>query len=354
MNDNKFIELVTKELTGEISAEEQQELEALLGSGRYAKRYQIYKMYWAESDLENVDNTELFQKVKSRILSGEVSEVGESSGKTYHFIRWRGAAAAILFALCSVLLYIQLKRNDSDNAKQWQTFTTARGNKMSIVLPDGSHVKLNAASQLKFPVKFTGKERKIYLSGEAFFDVKKDELRPFIIQAGKMKIRVLGTAFNVKAYPNEKRNETTLITGSVEVVLKDGASRRIVLKPSEKLIVDYSKDARRIAEPHKNQPERIVHPQSDVRISSMQKADSVVIETSWTHNKLIFKDMEFGDVAREMERWYNKDISIEGEDLKRLKFSGNFEKESIEEALRALRMTEPFNYKIAGKHVYIY
>src|ERR1019366_6846207 len=104
--------------------------------------------------------------------------------------------------------------------------------KSKIVLSDGSVVTLNSETTLRYPAEFNGQTREVYLDGEAFFDVAKDHKHPFIVHAGKMNVRVLGTAFNIKSYANDATSETTLIRGAIEVTMSDRPSDRIILKPN--------------------------------------------------------------------------------------------------------------------------
>jgi len=238
----------------------------------------------------------------------------------------------------------------------WQNKTTIKREKSTIVLTDGTRITLNSQSSLRYPATFTGKTREVYLSGEAFFDVQKDHEHPFIIHAEKMDIKVLGTAFNVKSYPNDPQSETTLIRGAIEVTLNDRPSDHIILKPSEKLIVKN-----KLFEPVRKNTTKINPAETNMGMqyvlttfTRLQPDDSTVVETSWVKNKLVFRDESFSGLASRMERWYGVDIKFKNDALKQYRFSGIFENERINEALDALRMTENFNYKIKNNTVYIY
>ncbi len=358
MNDDRFIELLLKDLAGEMLREEREELRHFLKDEECLKRYKLYRMYWSEYDPAYTDNETLFHNVQMRIGEQENSlpdVKADQPGRSSFIYMWKYAAAIILIGVCSFLLYRTIGSDNLTSAGAWKEKTTARGRKVSFVLPDGTHVSLNSDSKIRFPESFSGKSREVYLSGEAFFDVKKDASHPFIIHAGKMNVRVLGTAFNVKAYPNESSSETTLIRGAVEVTLKDRPEDKIILKPTEKLIVDYSTSKAPIEKIEEEEPQRRTAPSNALtQITYMQKQDTTIVETSWVQNKLIFKNEDFAEVGRSMERWYNIDIHFRNEGLKELRFSGNFQTETIDEALMALQVTEPFRYKIEGRSVYIY
>jgi ferric-dicitrate binding protein FerR (iron transport regulator) len=228
--------------------------------------------------------------------------------------------------------------------------TTKPGSKSKINLPDGTLVWLNADSKITYTEDFNGSERVVELTGEAYFDVVKDKNRPFIINTKSIKIRVLGTAFNVRSYPNEKTSETSLIRGSVEVTMNDSPDKKIILKPNEKLVV------------------------KDVTLKSAQKAtdfgadetpllklvplhyingDSTSIETYWTKNKLAFDGESLESVARKIERWYAVKVIIKDEGLKTENYTSAFEDESLPEVLNALKLTGNFKYTINKKVVTI-
>jgi ferric-dicitrate binding protein FerR (iron transport regulator) len=198
------------------------------------------------------------------------------------------------------------------------------------------------------------KIREVNLSGEAYFDVVKNAEKPFIIHAGKINIKVLGTAFNVNCYPEEKNTVTSLLRGSLEVTMKD-RQESIILKPNEKLIV--SNDENRSVNTGQRQPGKIIPVvQGNIfelsRLSVLSK-DNSIVETSWLNNKLVFRSESFEDLAIKMERWYGVGIRFKEEKLKAKRFTGIFEKESIAQALAALQLTTPFTYKINRDSIFI-
>ncbi len=213
-------------------------------------------------------------------------------------------------------------------------------------MPDGTKVWLNAGSELIYDKNYGNKLREVSLTGEAYFDVVKNPERPFLIHTRKMDIKVLGTAFNVKCYPGEKTTETSLVRGSIEVTLKD-RQEKIMLKPNEKLVInnnDYipAKENRKQAqELSKTAGVLVEKPIISLSHLTFYPADSTVIETAWVQNRLVFSGENFEEVALKMERWYNVKIKFNDEKLKEETLTGNFEKETVEEALRALQLASP-------------
>lgn len=229
---------------------------------------------------------------------------------------------------------------------------TRQGSKTRVQLPDGTKVWLNAGSKLTYDKEFNNVRREVTLTGEGYFDVVRNEKKPFIIHTEKMDVKVLGTQFNVKSYPNDKATEAALIRGSIEVSLKDRPSEKIILKPNEKIVVANRDTVITIGNSpgsHKESPEPLVA----IRRLTYQKEDSTIIETSWIENKLVFEDESFKDLALKMERWYGVTIRFTDENVAALRFTGVFEEETIEDVMRALKITATFNYKFQGKTIII-
>jgi ferric-dicitrate binding protein FerR (iron transport regulator) len=170
-----------------------------------------------------------------------------------------------------------------------------------------------------------------------------------------MDIKVLGTAFNVKCYPGEKTTETSLVRGIIEVTLKD-RQEKIMLKPNEKLVINND-DYKTVNSKLKPKNAKVIavaeKPFISVSHLTFYPADSTVIETAWVQNRLIFSGETFEDVALKMERWYNVTIDIVDEKLKKEPLTGNFEKETVGEAFKALQLATPFSFNIKNDKITI-
>jgi len=163
------------------------------------------------------------------------------------------------------------------------TLATERGGQYSLLLPDGTRVWLNAASSISFPTAFTGRERKVTLVGEAYFEVAKDALRPFQVWVGNTLIEALGTHFNINAYGDEDAVRASLVDGSVRVV--QGASSRMI-RPGEEAQVS----------------------QGSIHVATANLARA----TGWHNGRLVFSNTALPTVARELSRWYDVDIAYRG------------------------------------------
>lgn len=252
------------------------------------------------------------------------------------------AAAAVLF----VAILFTFNYNNLTKNRTIKTFVAAYGEKKNIQLPDGTVVILNAGSKIEINESFGVSTRNVYLEGEAFFDVKHNVNLPFIVHTSAMDVKALGTAFNVKAYLNEKITETSLIRGLVEVTLKEANNRVMLLYPNQKIEWEH------LMVKTANNPSSMVSQKAPLNIvdSLMKKLvptdDGDIKEIAWKENKLIFDDDLFGDVAISLERWYGIKIEFKDDTIRNYRFTGTFEKEDLHTMLDFFKESRHFNYKI--------
>ncbi|WP_316816541.1 FecR family protein [Pedobacter nyackensis] len=208
------------------------------------------------------------------------------------------------------------------------TLSTAKGETFHIRLPDGSEVWLNAASTLKYPASFTPfKERKVELSGEAYFEVSKDNFRPFFVSTNKQEVKVLGTHFNINAYSDENATKTTLIEGAVEVRPNDKSLSSIVIKPGQQAALAFSLNVSKV----------------DV--------NSVV---DWKNGEFIFNDQSLESIMRKLSRWYNLDVVYEDEEVRKQPIGGVVSRFiNVKEVLEVLELTGFAHFKIDGRKIIV-
>ncbi len=232
---------------------------------------------------------------------------------------------------------------------------TKNASKTKIILPDGSTVWLNADSKLWYYKSFGNVQREVYLTGEAFFDVAKNAAKPFIIHTKLIDVRVLGTLFNVRSYPNDKTVETSLVRGLVQVTLHSRPDEKYFLKPNEKLVVlnvpDSVNAQKNIQPVLKNLDDNLV---AIKNLTPLQQDDSLKIETAWTKNRLCFIDESFDEVAHQLERWYDVQFVFKNDRYKNIRLNGSFVNETLTQALDALKFSTNFHYEIKDKTVTIY
>lgn len=352
MNEERFWELVTLELSGEARTEELQELELLLQENpELGFRKEMFATVWnakhAEDKtvqsssfnkhlqrLSNHLSEPVLQYETPAITEEEITEPEIKQRGSYRKWVWiSGIAASLLLIVFLSNSFLFTKQKTKSNANN--TVTTKRGSKSKVQLPDGTEVWLNADSRITYNENFQGNQREVQLSGEAFFDVVRDESRPFIIHTNAIDVKVLGTAFNVRSYENEKNTETSLIRGSVEITLvKSPDKKKIILKPNDKLIVNNNEATVVGADNYKKN----TTPLLTLSKIKYQEEDSSAVETLWVKNKLVFDGETMEEVAMKIERWYDVKVMIADNDLKRTKFSATFEDEDLKTVLEALRL----------------
>lgn len=237
-------------------------------------------------------------------------------------------------------------------------YITRDGQKNMLTLSDGTRVWLNADSKLTSAADFsTGGTREVSLVGEAFFKVASNPSRPFIIHTKKLQIRVLGTEFNIEAYPEDNKEVAALISGSIQVSLNQYPEKKVILKPEEKLIIYNDETIRGAHAAMKGKTDSNTADYFDVApLSKDPLLDSGSVETAWVQGKLIFQNESFIQLSRQMERWYNVDFQFSDSSVMQYHFTGIFSTETVSQALQALQMTspsDPFNFKVDGNMVYI-
>jgi transmembrane sensor len=236
--------------------------------------------------------------------------------------------------------------------------STQYGARTTQKLPDGSRVWLNAGSKLTFGKNFgEGSVREVSLTGEAFFDVVKNPAKPFVIHTATIDIKVLGTQFNVKSYPSDKTTETSLIRGSVEVVVKTRPNEKYVLKPNEKLVVLNNQEQLKAAgNANYGGAGRLINRDNLIAIKNLtyQQGDTSAIESAWIRNKLSVKNMPFAEMAKIMERWYDVRFEFRDKKLEDLWITGSFDNETLAQLLEAMQFSFAFNYEINDKTVIVY
>lgn len=195
----------------------------------------------------------------------------------------------------------EIDRKESDRGKreasvEYNELSIPKGRSYSLVLSDGSKVWLNAQSKIKYPVRFIKNERRVYISGEAYFEVVKDDKTPFLVETSDYSVKVLGTKFNVNAYPDERVGATTLVSGSISIPSTEGADRLIL--PGEQF--QFNKDSKSVI---------------------VEKVNTDLF-TSWIDNVLIMDQMPLEEIFKILNRRYEINLFFDDESIKKETFSG--------------------------------
>lgn len=365
MSQEIFWVLLSKKLADEATEQELRELEALIlehPEWQYAIQ-NLEEIWKQEQPVDVMQEEDAFMLHLHRMNETNdpayISEEETTQTPVRKLKRWYWAAAASLIAVAAFFIYRSQFNGSDENssvARQINEISTRPGSKSRVQLPDGSVVWLNAGSKLTYNKDFGKETREVVLTGEGFFDVMKMKEKPFIIHTSSINIKVLGTVFNVKAYPEDKQTETSLIRGSIEVTIKNRPNDKIILSPSEKLVVENSA----VTGPaHAAKNDKTVSPLTINTLVAINKlkynpVDSTVAETQWIDNKFVFRDESFSELIVRMERWYDVQIDIDDAALQQKRFSGIFEQETIAQALEALKITVPFKYEQNGNKIIIH
>ena len=215
----------------------------------------------------------------------------------------------------------------------YNTLKIPNGKQFELKLSDGTNVHLNAGTSIKYPVQFIeGQNREVYITGEAFFDVTKDKKHPFVVNADKLNILVLGTHFNVSSYPEDDLTDVVLVEGSVSlssITESFEIVKNTILKPGEK--ASFTKISTQIS---------IKNVDPDIYIS-------------WMKGSLIFKNMSFKNIITKLERHYDVTITNKNAKLDNEKFSGSFKNQSIAKVLGYFSEIQGFNYTFKDKEITI-
>lgn len=214
--------------------------------------------------------------------------------------------------------------DSSDLQPSINKVVTSRGGEYKLILSDGTKVWLNADSRFEFPSKFVGQERCVYVEGEVYFEVAKDVSHPFVVTTKQAKVRVLGTSFNVRAYPDEIYR-TTLLEGCVEVLYKKDV---VKLQPHEQWILDEG--VRRVAP-------------VNVRMAA-----------SWKNGSFAFDDEPLLNVFQELERWYDVHVFIANEEIREMKFTGIFPRyANMDKVLNIVELATGVSCKVSNRTIVI-
>lgn len=279
----------------------------------------IYKLDYVKKSFRNfVQKIEILERDKRRVLI-----------KSY----LRVAASIIILISCLSGSYILGHKGFLTDVEEVQSTVLnhvimGKDSKGSITLPDGTLVWMNSNSKLIYPENFSSDERYVKQEGECYFEVAKNEKIPFYVETSGMKVKVLGTKFNVKNYSNKNSFETTLVSGKVEVLFPE-SGEEVTLEPSQK--ISKAKGSGKII------------------LSEVDALEHII----WINEKLILDNESLSTIIRKMKYWYNIDFIIgTGVDLNQ-RLSLTIRKESPEEIFKLLELICPIKHRIEGDVIYV-
>lgn len=313
MNSREFEELLSRYLNGECTEKERRGIERFI-----------------QENLKNEPGVDSFNRKeqlrsKAKIQQAVWQELTSGSPADRKFpvtlIRW--AASFLLIATVGFLTYYLPAFREKPTGTNYITKEVPRGQKTTIQLPDGSLVKLNALSSLKFPENFNERLREVYLTGEAFFEVKRNTERPFVVKSGSLQTTVLGTSFNVRAYPDEAQIAVTVATGKVGVQNADTTLSQILL-PADQAVYDMASSTL-----HK-------------RKADLEKC------LAWRDGVIRLEDITMKQAADILEKWFDVNIIFTSTKTAQCNVNGIYENESLENILESLSFINGLQYEFTN------
>jgi len=324
-NNTTIHELIIRLLSGEADASEKEIIAGwICQSAENKKLFADLREIWLSSGIQNNADQYNLEAAIGKFRQ-QIRKEEQRRTKIINFIPYLKYAAIFILALAIPISYYLGTRNVMQSSVT--TISCAFGDKTGIVLPDSSRVWLNSGSKLTFNSDFKSSGRNVQLEGEAFFSVSKDKNHPFRVKTSGLEITVLGTKFNVKAYPEENSISTTLVEGSVEV---SGALQKTLIKPNQKLVLDKESQKMRM------------HEQTDTSP-----------ETEWKDGRLVFRNESLAELEPKLERWFDVDIVFADERVKQRRFTGVLERESILEVVSYFDLSKLVVCRIQGNKIII-
>ncbi len=312
--------LFQKYLGHTATLEEKQELNEWIASNEKLQQ-------WMETRL--VESPDTMDIQRQQQLLDEIHEIlNQKPKKQFKLPEWFKYAAAVALIILVTGSMFFIFQNNTKESVYYSEIEAVKGQKTNVILPDGTKVILNSETKLIYNTDFNKNQRNVKLSGEAYFDVARNEDLPFIVNANKFVIQAVGTSFNVRAYDNEKIVSTTLIEGKVSVKTP---LKTIKLSPDERIELNTGDFSSTI-------------------ISLTDTKNSV----GWLNDYLSFENATLADVAADLSRIYNIQIIFNSESIKEQRFTGKISNNSLNSVLRIISLTSPIKYKITNNEVVLY
>uniref|UniRef100_UPI0032167B92 FecR family protein n=1 Tax=uncultured Draconibacterium sp. TaxID=1573823 RepID=UPI0032167B92 len=275
---------------------------------------------------EGMEHLQSMKKYNSEKALETVNRKIENIKSPNLYMLLQKVAAILILPLIIATLYFATKSPVHQMAEtEWYTIKTPPGSRSEFLLPDGTKVYMNSKTSLSYPVAFNDATRDVKLKGEAYFDVAENKQQPFIVNTGKIKIEVTGTEFKASNYPEEHLTEIVLASGNINLFQGEYSDKKEIIYsmlPGEKASF-----------------------QNNENKLYLEKVD-VEKYISWKEGVLMFRDDSMKEVVRRLNRWFNIDIKLTGNDLEDYVYTATFEDESLTQILDLLKMSAPIDYSI--------
>lgn len=320
-------QLLIRFLTRTCTSEELQIIERWITADKANAKwlFEIEKIWSIKNELHYSDQKKIQQAYKRFIFS---LRKNKNAVRHFYFSTILKSVAAIAcIALLSFNLYLLLEREFS--TVSLNTIEVSKGQSVFVQLADGTKVWLNAQSQFRYPSQFNQKQRSVYLNGEAYLEVAHDSEKPFIVHTHPMDVKVLGTKFNIRVYP-EEANVVTLVEGKVTIGIPE-KKKDVVLYPQEQLIYSENKEL------------------------LLNENVETTLSNAWISGELVFIDKPLHEICRDLERRFDVEIILSDPVLANEIFTCRFEKAiSINQIFELLKDTKQLKYKQSNKKIIVY
>jgi ferric-dicitrate binding protein FerR (iron transport regulator) len=322
-NNEEIYSLIAKKMAGSISEEENAKLQLWIESSPENRLYfeQVSNIWDITSSAEEASS------INTPLALGNVSDrIHRVSVISRLWHGWQRVAAILILPFIVgglAYAYLTTHKSNSLNDNVYNEVFAAYGTRSSLRLADSTLVWLNSGSTLKYPIKFKGKNRQVFLKGEAYFEVKCNASKPFIVNTGLLKVTATGTSFNVQEYEQYPQSEITLVQGTVIVSTgsgEKGNSQQLKLNPDQHLVVSKTDNSQFLSD------------------------GDTYRYVAWKDGRLMFRNEPLPLVLNKLSILFNVDIELKGDELKNYSYRATFQDESLEEILKLLRLSAPLDY----------
>ena len=351
-------ELLTTYLEGECSEEEKIKALEWINSSEENKNYFF--------ELKSARNLSVFQAYPEKDKLWNKIQGDLSKKRRFDYRVFLRIAAVFIIAIgLGVSIAISYNRIVEQNSEMVLNETNVPyGGKAEVKLSDGTVVHLNSGSKFSYPSVFGKDDRTVYLEGEAFFKVKTNKEKPFIVNTKDATIKAYGTEFNVNAYEDEPVVTATLVEGIISVVAKNQSGQEIILKPKEHAIIQKNIGEVSVGRENQEDVPEEVEKEKMVEIDNPEKLDKKAMSikskidtdlyTSWKDDSWIIENESLKSLSKKLERRYDVDISFSDIAVENLRFTGRIVNEPLEQVLLYISLTASLNHKIEGRKVELY
>lgn len=320
-SEDKIYELISKELTSDISERERDWLQNKISANHSLKKqYLFLKDFW-NSCFPTSKSHNIIEKTEKKL-----NFTYETNSRFNTGFIFKVAATILLIFSLGFSAYLLTRTEQSFSVNEYYC---GPGEVKEVVLSDGTKVWLNNKSFLLAVEPFRGEQRKVKLMGEAYFEVKHDAGKPFIVETRNLQTNVLGTKFNISAYPETEDQEIELYQGKVKLTPKESTEKGLYLNPGEKA--------------------RFSENQNKINISTIEESK----HAAWRNGLLSFSNEELYNIANKLERKFKTPIFIGDQETGNLRFTAEFEEEPLEKILHLLKEAKAFNYEITDDGIFI-